>query len=119
MGLEARRDSERNCNRGGGRFGGEPSLRNLADPVVQAVMSVDHVTAERVIRAAMMWETRERPGQRLELKAKAPGSRCEKQLSGISGVSLRCFPRKRRPEMGEGRVSRPSFFCQFFRLEPI
>jgi hypothetical protein len=59
MGLEATRDSERNCSRGNGRFGGEPSLKEmLADPVVQAVMSVDHVTAGDIQR--LMWETRER-----------------------------------------------------------
>jgi hypothetical protein len=60
MGLEARWDSERNCNRdGGGRFGGEPSLAEmLADPVVQAVMSVDRVTAGDIER--LMVETRER-----------------------------------------------------------
>ncbi len=59
MGVEARRDSERNCNRGGGRFGGEPSLAEmLADPVVQAVMSVDHVTASDIPR--LMSATRER-----------------------------------------------------------
>ncbi|HVR64994.1 MAG TPA: hypothetical protein VMT98_00010 [Verrucomicrobiae bacterium] len=59
MGFEARRDSERNCNRGGGRFGGEPSLAEmLADPVVQAVMSVDHVTAGDIHE--LMSATRER-----------------------------------------------------------
>ncbi|MFM9841991.1 MAG: hypothetical protein ACKVOI_03380 [Dongiaceae bacterium] len=59
MGSEARRDSERNCNRGGGRFGGEPSLKEmLADPVVQAIMSVDHVTAGDIER--LMSATRER-----------------------------------------------------------
>jgi hypothetical protein len=59
MGFEARRDSERNCNRGGGRFGGEPSLAEmLADPVVQAIMSVDHVTSGDIER--LMLETRER-----------------------------------------------------------
>lgn len=59
MGLEARRDSERNRSQGSGRFGGEPSLKEmLADPVVQAVMSVDHVTAGDIQR--LIWETRER-----------------------------------------------------------
>jgi hypothetical protein len=59
MGFETRWDSERRCGRDGGRFGGEPSLAEmLADPVVQAVMTVDHVTAGDIER--LMWETRER-----------------------------------------------------------
>jgi hypothetical protein len=58
MSLEARRNGERNCRRGG-RFGGEPSLAEmLADPVVQAIMSVDHVTSGDIER--LMLETRER-----------------------------------------------------------
>jgi hypothetical protein len=57
MGYEAKREREKRCS--GPRFGGEPSLLEiLADPVVQAMMSVDRVTACEVRR--LMEETRDR-----------------------------------------------------------
>ena len=47
MGPEAKREREKRCD--DLRFGGEPSLAEmLADPVVQAVMSVDRVTAGEI-----------------------------------------------------------------------
>jgi hypothetical protein len=58
MSLVARRNGERNCHRGG-RFGGEPSLEEmLADPVIQTMMSVDHVTAGDIEH--LMLDARER-----------------------------------------------------------
>lgn len=55
MGHEAKRDREKGCDHR--RFGGEPSLAEmLADPVVQAVMSVDHVTPREIKQ--LMQETR-------------------------------------------------------------
>jgi len=49
MGHEAKREREKRCDHR--RFGGEPSLAEmLADPVVQAMMSVDHVTAGEIKR---------------------------------------------------------------------
>jgi hypothetical protein len=57
MGKVAKHEREKRCD--GLRFGGEPNLKEmLADPVVQAVMSVDHVTAGDIKR--LIWETRER-----------------------------------------------------------
>ena len=57
MGKAAKHEREKRCD--GLRFGGEPSLAEmLADPVVQAVMSVDHVTAGDIER--LMSATRER-----------------------------------------------------------
>jgi hypothetical protein len=57
MGHEAKRERENRCDHR--RFGGEPSLAEmLADPVVQAVMSVDHVTAGEIKQ--LMQETRGR-----------------------------------------------------------
>ena len=57
MGYEAKREREKRCS--GPRFGGEPPLAEiLADPVVQAMMSVDHVTASDIKR--LMQEKRER-----------------------------------------------------------
>lgn len=57
MGKEAKHGREKRCD--DRRFGGEPSLAEmLADPVVQAVMSVDHVTAGDIKQ--LMVETRER-----------------------------------------------------------
>jgi len=49
MGHEAKREREKRCDHR--RFGGEPSLAEmLADPVVQAMMTVDHVTAGEIKR---------------------------------------------------------------------
>ena len=57
MGYEAKREREKRSD--GPRFSGEPSLLEiLADPVVQAMMSVDRVTAREVRR--LMAETRDR-----------------------------------------------------------
>ena len=57
MGYEAKREREKRCS--GPRFGGEPSLTEmLADPVVQAMMSVDRVSAREVKQ--LMAEARDR-----------------------------------------------------------
>ena len=57
MGHEAKHEREKHGN--GLRFAGEPSLTEmLADPVVQAVMSVDHVTPREIKR--LMVETKGR-----------------------------------------------------------
>ncbi|HEY7689245.1 MAG TPA: hypothetical protein VH835_11150 [Dongiaceae bacterium] len=57
MGHEAKHEREKTGN--GLRFAGEPSLTEmLADPVVQAVMSVDHVTPREIKR--LMVETKGR-----------------------------------------------------------
>jgi len=58
MNSMAREGGDRNFDRSG-RFGGEPKLSEmLADPVIQAMMSVDHVTAGDIER--LMQETRTR-----------------------------------------------------------
>lgn len=62
MNFMAKHNGNRNFDRSG-RFGGEPSLSEmLADPVIQAMMSVDHVTAGEIERLMREARTRRNDG---------------------------------------------------------